>query len=83
MDGCSGGGCDFGALVRGCELRVFLLHRLGRSPVRETLSYPCFPPLCTTHTCNPFILQFFKIPISKEVYAKCPGLSSVEIRHDF
>ena len=30
-DGCSASSCDFGALVRGGELRCFLLRHLGQS----------------------------------------------------
>ena len=31
IDGCSADSCGFGVLVRGSELRVFLLHHLGQS----------------------------------------------------
>ena len=48
LDGCSADGCDFGVLVRGGELRVFLLCRLGCSsppPFQFLLLKSAFPPV--------------------------------------
>ena len=40
VDSCSADSCDFRVLVRGGELKIFLLCHLGQSP-KQFISLPC------------------------------------------